>query len=131
MHRMLFSWVYMLALSRFLFTFSFAAFKRYNITKHHRRSLSGLNSQHQGNCRSAHHGFTTSISITIRGVFWGVFLIFVFWGHQKASCISGYALETWDYGLTALSKHYFHNCSLFLFHVHNFSMLLVYCQCRQ
>jgi hypothetical protein len=57
---------------------------------------------------------------------------FVFWGHQKASCISGYALETWDYGLTALSKHYFHKCSLFFFfHVQNFSMLLVYCQCRQ
>jgi len=40
----------------------------------------------------------------------------LFWGqHQKASRISGYALETWDHGLTALSKHYFHNCSFSFF----------------
>lgn len=41
-------------------------------------------------------------------------LLFAFLGqHRKASRISGYALETWDHGSTALSKHYFHNCSVF------------------
>jgi len=79
-------------------TFLSAAFKRYNINKHYRRSLSGLNSQHQGNCRSAHHGFTTSISISIRGVLFGLFYFAFFFGggnHQKSEPYHGYALETW------------------------------------
>ena len=45
--------------------------------------------------------------------FFRAFLFLFFWGHQKANRISGYALETWDHGLTALSKHYFHNCFFF------------------
>jgi hypothetical protein len=42
--------------------------------------------------------------------------ILLFWGkgnHQKASCISGYASETWDHGLTALPNITSNNCFLF------------------
>ena len=91
----------------------FAAFKRYNIINHHRRSFSGLNSQHQGNCRPAHHGFTTSISINIRGVFFGL-SYFAFLGEIiKKRAVSAAAL--WKHGsrIDGSSKHYFQNCSLF------------------
>jgi hypothetical protein len=76
-------------------------------------------SHHQGTCRSAHHGFTTSISISIRGVFLRLFY-FAFPARvreiiKKRACISSYALETWDHGLNGSSKHYPYNCSLFFF----------------
>jgi len=84
----------------------------------------------RGNCRSAHHGFTTSISISIRGVFSGFSFCFFFGkGNIKKRAVS--AATLWRHGsrIDGFSKHHFHNCSLFFsFHVQKlFSMLLLYC----
>jgi hypothetical protein len=125
-HRTLLPRFHMLASSQLSHTFLSAAFKRYYINKHHRRSLAGLNSQHQGNCRSAHHGFMTSISISIRGVFFfGIFYFaFLLGKSSKKRAVS--AATLWKHGsrIDGFSKHYFHNCPVFFFflHVQKFSM---------
>jgi hypothetical protein len=89
---------YMLTPLRLSLTSSFAAFERYNISKHHGRSLSGPKSQYQGHCRSAHHGFTTSISISIRGVFRVSYLLF--WESSKSGPCHRLRKDM-DHGLTA------------------------------
>ena len=88
--------------------------------------------KHQGTCRSAHHGFTTSISISFRGVLFGLFLSSIFRVGEiikKRACISSHASETWDYGLNGSSKDYFPQLFplllLFTFHVQKSSMLLL------
>ena len=113
--------------------FSFAAFERYTINKHYRRSLSGLSFQHQGNCWSAHHGFMTSISISIRGVFFFRALQFFFFGGIKSEPYQ--RLRFGDMGLRidgsfqTLFPQLFP--LLFLVHVQKFSMLLLHCQCHE
>jgi len=74
-----------------------AAFKRYNINKHHRRSLSGLGSQHQGKLPVSPSRIHDKHKHIYPRRFFGLFILLFFreGKHQKASCISGYALETW------------------------------------
>jgi hypothetical protein len=73
------SWYHVLAFDPTSISLSFAAFQRYTISKHYRRSITGLQFHHIGDFATRIiTDFTTgSISISIRGVFW-TFLFFAF-----------------------------------------------------
>lgn len=105
MHCMLFSWFHMPAFPRLSNIFLFAAFKRYNINKHHRRSVSGLKFPPSGKLPVSPSRIHDKHKHLYPRRFIRAFLLCFFRvrkiNKKRAASAGGYALETWDHGLTA------------------------------
>jgi hypothetical protein len=80
------SWYHVLAFDPTSISLSFAAFQRYTISKHYRRSITGLQFHHIGDfaIRIITDFTTGSISISIRGVFRTLLFGFFVWETSKS-----------------------------------------------